>query len=228
MEKNKEFFVAEILKWYEKNKEFYPWRSENDPFKILLSEILLRKTDRKKVAILYPQISEYIGSPIKIVNTDLKKLEEFLKPLGLYKERARQLKQAAEFILNQFNGRIPENLNDLLKIPGVGRYTANAVLCFAHKKRVPLIDANLIRILKRYFNLTSNKSRERDDRLFWEFISDIIPPDHTKEFYYGILDFSNQICRAKNPKCSNCPLNSYCSYYKINSENFNKKILIKK
>jgi A/G-specific adenine glycosylase len=215
IEEKREFFVSEILRWYEKNGEFYPWRTEKDPFKILLSEILLRKTDRKKVAVVYPKISEYFGSPIKIVNTDIEKLEEFLKPLGLYKERALQLKQGAEFILNKFDGRIPENLNDLLKIPGVGKYTANAVLCFAYKKNVPLIDANLIRILKRFFNLTPNKSRERDDPMFWKFINDTIPTDNIKEFYYGILDFSNQICRPKNPKCAECPLITFCSYYKM-------------
>ncbi|MEM3192475.1 MAG: hypothetical protein QW292_10410 [Candidatus Parvarchaeota archaeon] len=208
----KDFFVNKILEWYQKNRESYPWRTDKDPYHILLAEILLRKTDRKKVLKLYGSLINLYGSPQKMASVNISKLERLLRPLGLYSEKSHQLKKGAEIICAEFNGEVPRNLGDLLKIPGVGNYTANAVLCFAYEFNVPLIDANLIRILKRYFNLEPKKSREREDQRFWEFVKNLLPGGRGRDFYYGILDFTQKICRPRNPYCDKCPINGWCSY----------------
>lgn len=209
----KYFFISTLLNWHLKNREEYPWRKDPDPYHILLAEILLRKTDRKKVLSLYTTLINSYGTPENTASANIGELEKMLKPLGLSSQKAKQLKKASEIILTKFNSKVPENLEDLLDIPGVGKYTANAVLCFGYGQKTPLIDTNLIRLLKRYFNLRSEKSREREDKQFWEFIKDLLPDEKVKEFYYSVLDFTNQICKLNHPKCCICPLNEHCSYY---------------
>ena len=208
-----EFFSRELLRWYKENGEAYPWRNEGDAYKVFVSEILLRKTGRNKVKEFYPFFIRLFPNLEELARADINLLVNTLRPLGLSYQRAHQLKEAAEFISDKFAGRLPGNLEDLMRIPGVGRYTASAVLCFAYGTDTPLLDTNIIRLLERFFNVTSSRARPRDDPEFWKFTETLIPHESTPEFFYGALDFSNQICRAKKPKCPECPLRRMCSYF---------------
>jgi A/G-specific adenine glycosylase len=208
-----EFFSRELLRWYKENGEAYPWRNEGDAYKVFVSEILLRKTDRNKVKEFYPSFIKLFPNLEELARADINLLVNTLRPLGLSYQRAHQLKEATEFISEKFVGRLPGNLEDLMRIPGVGRYTAGAVLCFAYSKDTAILDTNVIRLVERFFNVTSKRARPRDDPALWKFIKTLIPRGSTREFFYSALDLSNQICRAKKPKCRECPLRLMCSYF---------------
>ena len=114
--------------------------------------------------------------------------------------------------MKRFNGKVPDNKKDLLSLPGVGPYTANAVLCFAFGHDVSMLDVNIIRVLKRVFSPDVKKSRERTDKSFWDFAESLPPKGKGKEFNYAILDFAGEVCTAKNPKCKSCPMKKICDF----------------
>jgi len=143
---------------------------------------------------------------------NLRTLEKILKPLGLEHIRSKSLKDLSKKILTDFNGKVPDNKKDLMSLPGVGPYTANAVLCFAFGHDVSMLDTNIVRVLKRVFSIDTKNSRERTDKSMWEFAEKLPPKGKGKEFNYAILDFASEVCKPKKPECKTCPMNSFCDY----------------
>ena len=123
------------------------------------------------------------------------------------------MKKIAQQILSEYGGKIPDTERDLLKLKGVGHYTANAVLAFAYGKCVPVVDSNIARVLRRYFNL-ENKKPAYADRDLWALAKKVLPLTNCREYNYGLLDLAALICHPKNPECEKCPLREYCSYEK--------------
>ncbi|HDL01995.1 MAG TPA: hypothetical protein ENH23_07165 [candidate division Zixibacteria bacterium] len=144
----------------------------------------------------------------------MKEIDALLKDIGLF-YRGRRLKKIAERIVNQFEGNVPDKKEDLMSLYGVGEYISNAVLCFAFKKRVPIVDTNVIRVYERVFNVKSQKSRPRTDKEVWKFAEKMLPEKDYVEYNYALLDFASEICRAKNPLCEICPLKNICKYKKV-------------
>jgi A/G-specific adenine glycosylase len=211
--KNKDkTFVKELLKWYETNKREFPWRNENlTPFQILLAELMLQKTNATQVEKIYLDFIEKYPNPLSISGLEESSLSNLLKPLGLYNRRARDLKKLAEIIIND-NNTIPKNKKELLELPGVGDYIANALLCFAFNNKVPIIDANVGRVMKRVYSFPVKSAPSRDKKLT-ERMKEIIPEKDFKSFNYAILDFAALTCLPRNPRCDECPLNEFCDYF---------------
>lgn len=131
----------------------------------------------------------------------------------MWRKRAQLIKNFAQAAMEQ-GGKIPSEKEKLLELPGVGLYSANAVRCFAFGSDEPLVDTNMIRVLKRVFSIRSSKKREREDESMWKLAHSLIPKGRAKELNLSILDFADSICRFRDPKCSICPLSSICDYYK--------------
>ena len=211
--KNKDkIFADKLLTWFKSNKRHFPWRERKDPYSVLVAEVLLRKTDAPKVLTVYENfLSKYPNSKI-LANASVAALEKDLEPLGLYKRRAKELKMLAEILMKKYGGQLPRAKQELLELPGVGNYIANAVLCFAYDEDLPLLDTNFIRVLKRFFGIKSLKARARTDRTLWKAAEDIIPKGEAKEFNLAMIDFASLICTAKNPRCKICPVNNLCQW----------------
>lgn len=209
-------FVKNLMMWRGKNNlDFcFPWRNAGDPYKVLIAEILLKKTTRKQVANQWFKFIKKYPDFNALKNAKTASLLKVLRPLGLEHVRAKQLKRLASVIVSEFSGKIPSDQDKLLSLPGVGRYSANAVLSFIFNYDISMIDANTARVLQRVFGLKSKKKRPRADNAWWTFAESLPPKGKGKEFNYGILDFASEICTAKNPKCSICPMSKICSYYK--------------
>jgi len=207
----KEIFTQRLLFWWEHNRQNFPWREETDPYRILIAEILLRKTTAKQAASVYKKFLTLFPDPKSLAEASVQKLENSLKPLGMYSIRARLLKNLGEVLIKKFSGRVPACKRDLLVLPGVKEYTANAVLCFAYGKDVPLVDTNIIRIFRRVFAVKSNKKRARNDRHVWRFAQKILPKNKAREFNLALIDFAHKICRPKKPACSSCIMQDLCS-----------------
>ena len=112
---------------------------------------------------------------------------------------------------------MPKEKDKLLTLRGVGDYIANAVLCFAFNKDVPIVDANVIRVIERFFSLKSKKVRPRTDKLIWQFAEKLVPKGNAKEYNRAILDFAALVCSAKKPNCLNCPISKKCDYFVTSS-----------
>jgi A/G-specific adenine glycosylase len=206
-------FAQRLLMWFEKNERVFPWRKTRDPYKILLAEIFLRKTDAAKVLGVYEHfIRQYAGLEA-LVNAKEGDLEDFLRPLGLYRRRAKELMNLAQIVTTKYHGKIPHSREELLGLPGVGDYIANAVLCFAFGKDVPLLDTNVIRVVIRVFSFESKKKRIRDDPEMWQNIREIVPKSSSRNFNLAVIDLAATICLPKKPKCWICPVSLICDYY---------------
>lgn len=213
-------FLRIILLWRRRNNfdSQYPWRNTKNRYRILLSELLLKKTTRTQVAGEWKNIIKQCNSFEGIQKCNLKKLKKTLRPLGLENTRSKNLKELSKIILKKYKGKVPDKKSDLMFLPGVGPYTANAVLCFAFGHDVSMLDTNITRVLKRVFGYRTKKSRERIDKSLWEFAESLPPKGKAKEFNYAILDFASDVCSAKNPKCDACPARKICAYASSQSE----------
>ncbi|MCS7386364.1 MAG: A/G-specific adenine glycosylase [archaeon GB-1867-005] len=173
----------------------------------MITSILLRKTNAEKVAKYYDEILGKLGTPINTYNLKLSEIEELLKPLGLHRSRAKQLKKAAEIILKKYGGKMPTSFNELLKIPGVGKYAASAILSIAYGKNIPVVDINVERVISRFFGVQKPTYEEAS-----KIIMEIAGEDEAPKLSLAIIDFAAKVCRARNPTCRSCPLNSKCKF----------------
>jgi A/G-specific adenine glycosylase len=214
MTQSRQIFTSRLLRWYKNNKRVFPWRKTKNPYAILIAELLLRKTTANQVKAIYENFLKSFPDVKSLARASEKELYDMLRPLGMEYKRANLLIKFAEYVLNTYNGNIPKNLEDLLDIPGVGYYSANALLCFAFNSDTAIVDTNVLRVIERVFNIKSNKGRPRDDLGIWEFANTLTRPGKARALNLAILDFAALICKSRAPKCGDCILNDIC-YYKI-------------
>lgn len=211
-------FQTSILNWYAGNGRCLHWRDTNEPFKILVAEFLLQKTDVEKVKPVYKKFIYHWPSPQLLSKARISSISKIIQPLGL-NYKANRLKSTAKVIVEKFGGKIPEVDDKLLELPGVGRYIASAVECFAFNKPKAVLDTNVIRIFNRIFGIKSKKSRPRDDPQLWSFAQTLVPANNAKEYNWGLIDYGAFVCKSKEPLCGECILYNICMFYrKIKSE----------
>lgn len=192
-------FVKKLLRWGKKNQRIFPWRKTRNPFHILIAEMMLQKTDAEKVAKIYPRFIKKYRTLDLLIRTDTRMLKKDLHYLGIH-ARAKRMKMTTAKIQKQFKGKVPQDKEALLSLPGVGPYIANAVLCFAFDKDVALVDTNVIKILQKFLNIKSNQKRPRNDRALWNKMQKMIPHGRGKLFNRSIIDLSAYMRRKRTPK----------------------------
>jgi DNA (cytosine-5)-methyltransferase 1 len=205
-------FQRNLLRWYKKNKRDLPWRYSKDPYQVLVSEILLQKTDAPKVIPVYGNFINRYPDLNKLQQAGLSDVKKMLKGLGLL-YRAERLISTGNYLLIQHEGKVPSRRDQLIKIKGIGKYVASAVLCFAFNKHEPLVDSNIVRLFQRIFGYESANRRPRDDPSLWHLAKSLLPRRSVKDYNYALLDFSALVCMARNPKHEICPLKTICKYY---------------
>jgi len=210
-------FCVAMLEWYEKHGRQYLWRLQKDPYKILVAEIMLQQTNADKVEPVYTEFINKFPDSKTLAQSDMQDLKEALKPLGL-EYRGARLKDIAQKLVMEHDGKVPSTEEGLKALPGVGQYIANAVLCFAYSERMALVDVNVIRLYSRVFGIQSHKKRPRDDKEVWVFATKMLPEVNFREYNFALIDFSAQICTLKKPRCSQCPISTICLYYDISSQ----------
>lgn len=206
------FFRKELLENWGNFRRTFSWRETTNPFYILLSEILLQKTNARTVEAVYNTLINFYPTPYDLSSSNLAELFSILKPLGLA-YRAQRLKALASIIVQKHNGAVPNKLDELLSLPGVGNYAARAVMCLAFGEKYLPWDTNMVRITERVFGLKSTKSRPRTDIELADYVENLLlTDDAVKEIVWGLLDFAAQICTARKPKCENCFANKICCF----------------
>jgi A/G-specific adenine glycosylase len=213
-----------ILAWYDNSKRNLPWRvSKKSPKKLyyrLLSEFMLQQTQVKTVIpYFYKFIKKYktIESLSKISENQILKLWE---GLGYYR-RARNLLASAKLLVKEYDSKLPNTLNEIKKLPGVGDYTANALLGFIYNKPTLAVDGNVKRVFARYLN--KKESKINFEKLINYNKKNLFITNRNSDFVEAIMEFGALICKSKNPKCSHCCLNKSCRYLKSSNKIKNNK-----
>lgn len=202
-----------ILRWYSSNKRNLYWRNHKvSAYHFLILEMLLRKTRAEKVEEVFLSLKKLLLRPEIIPNGKLKKIRKMIQPLGLAKIRTEAIMRVSEIIYKKHKKKVPNSYEELIKMPHVGRYAANATLCFVFNERRPIVDSNIARLYSRVFNMIYPREIHKDEEL-WRFAEKILPKKKFKEFNYSLLDLCALICKSKNPECERCPIRKNCFYF---------------
>ncbi len=202
-------FRNRLREWWKKHKRDLPWRSERDPYRILIAEILLRRTQAKQVAPIFAEFLRFFPDPSALAKASPNQVRAILWPLGLH-WRTEDVIRLGEEIVARAQGRVPETPEGLRSLPGVGDYVGAAVRCFAWEEPVPVIDTNTARVVARFFAIPS-KGELRRNRRVRELLDGLVDRRRPREFNWAIIDFAHEVCRARIPLCSECPLAAACS-----------------
>lgn len=207
----------ELLQWFWKVKRDLPWRKTKDPYAIWVSEIMLQQTQVKTVIPYYLAFLERFPSVRSLAKAELEEVLESWRGLGYY-TRARHLWEGARFIMENEEGKFPESYKSLLRIPGVGEYTAGAIASIAFKERVPAIDGNVNRVLARMLAWEEPTGKVKSRRAFHDLILDDQPKDYPGDFNQALMELGATLCTPKIVKCEECPLNMACEAHELGRE----------
>jgi A/G-specific adenine glycosylase len=203
-------FRERLLRWGKKNFQDYPWRHTDDPYKILLAEILLHRTRAKQVVPLYENMVKNFPTVKDLSRASTSKLQEILHSAGLH-WRNKLLKNMARDIVIKHGGEIPRDRQNLHSLPGVSNYITSAVRCFAFDYPEPILDTNTVRVVGRLTGITVTDSSRRSKK-FLEIMRGLVDPEDPKDFNYALLDLAQLICTKRQPLCHICPVKDFCKY----------------
>jgi len=184
-------------------------KEDAEPVAFRMGGVVCLERGDSHVEKVYRRFMERFPTPRALHAAAEEEVRRMITPLGLENRRARQLKQLAKVLVEKHGGRVPSELDDLLCLPGVGRYTAAEVLLACFDVPEPLLDVNMKRLIGRVFGLQGVSEEE-----LWEFAKRLVPQDpvEARKFNYGVLDFAQAVCKARRPRCGECPLNDVCSW----------------
>lgn len=206
--------VRLILEWAKSNYREFPWRAKMTPYRVLIAEILLKRTTATAASRIYDDFIKTYSDIETLAKAETDDLENLLQTIGYHKQRSHIMMKVSQFILDKYNGEIPSDLSALLIIPYIGPYTAGAILSLGFNVPSSMVDSNVLRIYKRVFqDFLPDKAV---DRVIREIADKITPKKNHKKFNFGLLDLSAKICSYRKTDCDICPLNVLCNYSKKN------------
>ncbi|MEM9016096.1 MAG: A/G-specific adenine glycosylase, partial [Verrucomicrobiota bacterium] len=206
-----EKFRKSLVDWFTRDGRDYPWRRTSDPYRILVSELMLQQT-RIETVLKRGYFQRWIDRFPDTVSLAAAEEAEILKlweGLGYY-NRARNLQKTAEVVERTFGGHFPRTLDEVLGLPGVGRYTAGAVVSFAFGESAPIVDGNVVRVLSRIFGYAEPVDSTEAKSLFWSWAEKMTPEKKAREYNSGIMELGQRICSRTSPRCEICPVQEHC------------------
>ena len=217
--------AKKILKWYDINKRSLPWRKDvslqKRQYYTLVSEFMLQQTQVTTVIPYFNKFVKNIPDLKSLAKVHNKKLIKFWEGLGYY-SRVRNLKKTAQLVIKNFEGKLPNNLEDLMSLPGIGNYTASAILAIAFNKPYIPLDANIERVLKRYLYLKKVKEIQKESLIDKKSIFGI--SSRPSDYAQSLMELGALICKPKRPLCNKCPISKNCKSYKKRDFNLIKNI----
>lgn len=203
-------FSNRLISWYLQNKRDLPWRNTENPYFIWLSEIMLQQTRVAQGMPYYFSFTTAFPTVFDLANASEEQVLKLWQGLGYY-SRARNLHQTAQFVANELQGNFPNNYKDLLKLKGVGEYTAAAIASFCYQEAVPVVDGNVFRVLSRYFEVETDIASAFAKKEFTALAQELLPKNKAALFNQAIMEFGALQCVPKNPNCEICILNESCA-----------------
>lgn len=199
--------AVKILNWYDQYKRDLPWRDSQDPYHIWLSEIMLQQTKVESVIPYYTRWLEKYPRLIDVSNAKEGDLLKLWEGLGYY-NRCRNFKKSADIVRNVYNGKIPSNYDDLIKLPGVGQYTASAILSIAYEKSFPALDGNITRVMARVLKM--KKLSLYNKQIISRRVQQWMECGSPGKINQALMDIGNQICKPNQAHCYKCPIENFC------------------
>ena len=203
-------FRSELVAWFERHGRRLPWRETSDPYAILVSELMLQQTQVATVLGYYQRWFERFPTLRDLANADESEVLHAWQGLGYY-NRARNLHKCAKIIVAERNEKFPSAVDELVKLPGIGRYTAGAVASFAFNLPAPIVDANIERALSRLLNLQEPVDQPRGSRVIWDFASQYVQGPNPRLLNSALMELGATICLPRKPLCVICPVRSFCA-----------------
>src|SRR6476646_7118267 len=208
-------FRRAILTWYRRNGRDLPWRRTSDPYRILVSEVMLQQTQVDRVVPKYHEWLDKYPSLAALASASEEEVSETWRPLG-YNIRPRRLHAIARESMARYGGELPSDHETLLSFKGIGAYTAGAIRSFAFRQRAAIVDTNVARVLFRVFVGGGDPKAHAMKAHLWEVSRAVLPHRHVFDFNQALMDFGATVCSARKPLCLLCPLSSKCRAYPFN------------
>lgn len=210
--KHLHFFQSRLNAWFDRNGRDFPWRNPKaSDYQKVISEILLQRTRAESVANFLPIFFMNYPSWEKLADADETKIREIIRPVGLWKQKTNILKSLSQELVIR-KGIFPSNRDDLERLPGIGQYIASAILLLIYNRPEPLLDVNMQRVLERFFG-PRKMADIRYDPYLQELSRKVISTKNPVNMNYAILDYGALVCRAIDPYCETCSVNSRCKLY---------------
>ncbi|HLG65590.1 MAG TPA: A/G-specific adenine glycosylase [Ktedonosporobacter sp.] len=201
-----------LLQWYAAEQRALPWRATSDPYAILVSEIMLQQTQVERVLPKYQQFLALFPTLADLAAAPTADVISAWVPLG-YNTRAVRLQSIARQVIAEYDGRIPDTIDELLQLKGIGRYTAGAIACFAYHKQVATVDTNIRRVLHRIFLGLEHPAPKLNDAQMLALAEEVLPEKEAYNWNQALMDLGATTCTSANPQCSSCPLQEPCRAY---------------
>jgi A/G-specific adenine glycosylase len=205
-------FRRRLLEWYRRNGRDLPWRQTRDPYRILVSEVMLQQTQVDRVLPKYHEWLEKYPTLAALASAPETDVSETWRPLG-YNIRPRRLHAIARESVERYGGELPADEATLRSFKGIGAYTAGAVLSFAFGQRAAILDTNVARVLFRVFVGRGDPKAHATRRHLWEISRTVLPMRQVFDFNQALMDFGATLCTARKPRCPVCPMRSGCAAY---------------
>jgi len=202
-------FAPRLLAWYARHGRDLPWRRTRDPYRILVSEMMLQQTQVARVLEYYGRFLEAFPDVGSLAGTSMDRVLKLWEGMGYY-TRARNLHRAAQLIVEQHGGRVPAELEALKQLPGVGYNTAASVASLAHGRHWPVLDGNAVRVLCRVFRISGDPRTAAGRKQLVALAKELVPRGKIAPFNQAIMDLGSQVCRPADPRCTDCPLEKIC------------------
>ncbi|WP_275315085.1 A/G-specific adenine glycosylase [Tenacibaculum bernardetii] len=202
-------FANQLIYWYLKNKRDLPWRKTKDPYLVWLSEIMLQQTRVAQGLPYFTTFTTEFETVFDLAKADESKVLKLWQGLGYY-SRARNLHFTAKYIANELNGVFPKNYKELLKLKGIGDYTASAIASVCYDESVAVVDGNVYRVLARYYGISTPINSLKGIKEFKELAQTLIDVSQPGTYNQAIMDFGATQCKPQNPLCDSCPLSESC------------------
>ncbi len=209
---HKKAFRDDLVAWYEQGKRDMPWRRTDDPYRIWLSEVMLQQTRVDQARPYYERFTEAFPTVEALAEADLDTVLKLWEGLGYY-SRARNLHKAARLVVDQFEGRFPDTYDAIRALPGVGAYTAAAVLSIAYNRPHAVLDGNVIRVLTRAFAIADEINGSRTRKQLQMLADALLDPSKPGDFNQAMMELGATVCTPTSPRCPRCPLRPVCGAF---------------
>ena len=207
-------FQRQLLRWYAEHGRDLPWRRTRQPYRVLVSEIMLQQTQVDRVVPKYHEFLRHYPTIEKLAAAPVEAVRRLWYPLG-YNIRPIRLHAIACESVARYGGRLPDREDELRQLPGVGRYTAGAILSFAYGRDAAVLDTNVRRVLGRVFMGPHRLARVRGQRVFWDLATALVPRGRGYDFKQALMDFGAIWCTPRKPNCAPCPMKRFCATYRL-------------
>ena len=210
-------FRRKLLAWYARAARDLPWRQLHDPYAIWVSEIMLQQTQVETVKGYFNRFIQRFPTIASLSRaTEAEVLREW-EGLGYYR-RARQMHAAARQMMTQHAGQFPDELTEVMALPGIGRYTAGAILSICFDRRLPVLEANTVRLLARLAAYPDDPTKAAGQRALWEMATAVLPRSNCGTFNQALMELGSLVCAARQPACAQCPVADLCAARQLGQE----------